>query len=568
MPIVTGGAYDADPKSRTQFHLRLLAQAKNERSSWDTHWRELGQFLQPRATRFTASERNKGSKKHQNIIDNTGTRALRTLAAGLMSGVTSPSRPWFRLGTPDRAQAEEGPVRVWLDEVEALMRRIFSGSNTYRTLHTLYEELGLFGTGVSFVEDNFENVIHHTPLLVGEYCLTTDDNRNVDGMLREFEMTVEQVVRKFGLDRVSPTVKNLYKNNNLLAAVDVVHIVRKREHRDVSKLNSQNMPYCSVYFEPSRNDAGKSGQCLREGGYNSLRVLAPRWVVRGNDVYGESPGMDALGDVKQLQHQQLRKGQAIDYSVDPPLQVPLSYKSAMSSRLPGGIMYIDSTSEQGGIRSAYEANLRLDFLLADIQDVRSRIDAAFFKDLFLMIASDTRNNITATEIAERHEEKLLQLGPVLERVHNELLSPLIDITFDAMVRAKIVPQPPPELEGVNLDVEFISILAQAQKAVGSRSLDKLLQVTTNLAALNPDVLDKIDFDQVVDEYGDMYAISPKVIRSDDDTAALRAQRQQDAAAQQQAATIPVAAEAAKTLGETDVAQAQKAMAAVQEAMGS
>ena len=568
MPIVTGGAYDADPKSRTQFHLRLLAQAKNERSSWDTHWRELGQFLQPRATRFTASERNKGSKKHQNIIDNTGTRALRSLAAGLMSGVTSPSRPWFRLGTPDRAQAEEGPVRVWLDEVEALMRRIFSGSNTYRTLHTLYEELGLFGTGVSFVEDNFENVIHHTPLLVGEYCLTTDDNRNVDGMLREFEMTVEQVVRKFGLDRVSPTVKNLYENNNLLAAVDVVHIVRKREHRDVSKLNSQNMPYCSVYFEPSRNDAGKSGQCLREGGYNSLRVLAPRWVVRGNDVYGESPGMDALGDVKQLQHQQLRKGQAIDYSVDPPLQVPLSYKSAMSSRLPGGIMYIDSTSEQGGIRSAYEANLRLDFLLADIQDVRSRIDAAFFKDLFLMIASDTRSNITATEIAERHEEKLLQLGPVLERVHNELLSPLIDITFDAMVRAKIVPQPPPELEGVELDVEFISILAQAQKAVGSRSLDKLLQVTTNLAALNPEVLDKIDFDQVVDEYGDMYAISPKVIRSDDDTAALRAQRQQDTAAQQQAATIPVAAEAAKTLGETDVAQAQKAMAAVQEAMGS
>ena len=568
MPIVTGGAYDADPKSRTQFHLRLLAQAKNERSSWDTHWRELGQFLQPRATRFTASERNKGSKKHQNIIDNTGTRALRSLAAGLMSGVTSPSRPWFRLGTPDRAQAEEGPVRVWLDEVEVLMRRIFSGSNTYRTLHTLYEELGLFGTGVSFVEDNFENVIHHTPLLVGEYCLTTDDNRNVDGMLREFEMTVEQVVRKFGLDRVSPTVKNLYENNNLLAAVDVVHIVRKREHRDVSKLNSQNMPYCSVYFEPSRNDAGKSGQCLREGGYNSLRVLAPRWVVRGNDVYGESPGMDALGDVKQLQHQQLRKGQAIDYSVDPPLQVPLSYKSAMSSRLPGGIMYIDSTSEQGGIRSAYEANLRLDFLLADIQDVRSRIDAAFFKDLFLMIASDTRSNITATEIAERHEEKLLQLGPVLERVHNELLSPLIDITFDAMVRAKIVPQPPPELEGVELDVEFISILAQAQKAVGSRSLDKMLQVTTNLAALNPDVLDKIDFDQVVDEYGDMYAISPKVIRSDDDTAALRAQRQQDTAAQQQAATIPVAAEAAKTLGETDVAQAQKAMAAVQEAMGS
>jgi hypothetical protein len=567
MPTVTGGAYDADPKNLRQFRLRMLAEAKRERSSWDTHWRELGQFLQPRATRFTASDRNKGNKKHQNIVDNTGTRAVRALSAGLMSGVTSPSRPWFRLGVPDKALSEEGPVRMWLDDVETIMRRIFAASNTYRTLHGLYEELGIFGTGVSFVEDNFENVIHHNQLMVGEYCLNTDDNSNVDGLIREFEMTVDQTVRKFGIDKVSPTVKNLYDNGNLLAAVEVVHMVHRREHRDVRKLDSGNMPYCSVYFEPGRNDAGKPGTNLREGGYNSFRVLAPRWVVRGNDVYGESPGMDALGDVKQLQHQQLRKGQAIDYSVDPPLQVPLSYKSALSSRLPGGLMFVDSTADQGGIRSAYEANLRLDFLLADVKDVRDRIDSAFFKDLFLMIASDTRSNITATEIAERHEEKLLQLGPVLERVHNELLSPLIDIAFDAMVRAKIVPPPPPELEGVELEVEYISILAQAQKAVGSRSLDKLLQVTANLAALNPEVLDKIDFDQVVDEYGNMYAISPKVIRSDEDTAALREQRQQAEAQAQQAAAMPMVAETAKTLGETDPAQAQKSLAAVQAAMG-
>jgi hypothetical protein len=282
-------------------------------------------------------------------------------------------------------------------------------------------------------------------------------------------------------------------------------------------------------------------------------------VVTGNDIYGTSPGMECLGDVKQLQHQQLRKGQAIDYQVNPPITVPTKYREAAKARLPGGVFYVDSQGSNQAIRSAFEVNLNLQHLMLDIQDVRDRIRSSYYADLFMMLANDTRSGITATEVAERHEEKLLMLGPVLERLQNELLSPMIDIAFDYAERAGILPPPPQELEGTELKVEFISVLAQAQRAVAAQGVDRLLGTVGNLAQLKPEVLDKIDFDQVVDDYGDMYGVNPKIVVPDEKVAAIRAQRAQAAQAAQTAAVMPQLVESAKTAGDVNVQGVQDVM---------
>jgi hypothetical protein len=273
--------------------------------------------------------------------------------------------------------------------------------------------------------------------------------------------------------------------------------------------------------------------------------------------------MECLGDVKQLQHQQLRKGQAIDYQVNPPLQVPTKYRETAKARLPGGVFYVDSMGQNTGVRSAFEVRLDLQHLLMDIQDVRERIRSAYYADLFLMLASDNRSGITATEVAERHEEKLLMLGPVLERLHNELLSPLIDTAFDFAARAGILPEAPPELEGLDLNVEFISVLAQAQRAVATQGMDRLLGTVGQMAAVKPEVLDKLDFDQIVDDYGEAYGVNPKVIVPDDAVVALRQQRAQAMQAAQSAATAPQVVESAKTAGEIDVANLQDVLTSLQ-----
>lgn len=533
--------------------LRRLNALKNERDSWRAHWEDIARYLLPRAGRFTATDRNRGDKRHHSIYDNTASVALRVMASGLMSGMTSPARPWFRLTTADKDLMEYAPVRNWLQDVTHVMLQVFGKSNTYRALHSMYGELGAFGTAAVVVQDDFDHIIHCHPLTCGEFYLATDDLGRVDTLYREFEMTVAQLVDKFGEQALTERTRQQYRAGHLDQWVEVVHVIEPRQHYDAKRKTADHLPWASCYFER----AADADEVLRESGFARFPVLAPRWNTTGGDIYGDSPGMEALGDIKQLQHQQLRKAEAIDYQVKPPLQIPDNAKNYEIDTLPGGISVAGGASAQAGIRTAFEVRLDIGALREDIMDVRERIRKSFFSDLFMMLANDTRSGITAREIAERHEEKLLMLGPTLERLHNELLDPLIQIVFgrltDLMAQGVgVLPPPPPEMQGQNLQVEYVSVLAQAQRAVATQSIDRLLGTVGMLAQMHPSVLDKIDLDQVVDEYSEALGAPPRLIVPDDQVQATREQRAQQQQAAQQAAAMQQMAATAKDLAGADM----------------
>jgi hypothetical protein len=541
---------------------RMLARKSalwNERSSWLTHWQEISDYILPRAGRYFVTDRNRGDRRNRNIYDNTGGGALRILAAGMMAGMTSPARPWFRLGISDRDLMESADVKAWLHKVTTLMRDVFARSNTYLALHSGYEELGAFGTDADIILPNFNNVIHHYPLTAGEYAIATDPEGKVNTLYREFQMTLGQMVLQFGIENVSESVKNLHNRGALDQWLTVIHAIEPRTDRDTTKKDARNMRFKSCYFEPAKDNYDKY---LRESGFDQFPGVVSRWVTTGGDIYGTSPGMDSLGDIKQLQHEQLRKSQGIDYQTNPPLQVPTMYKDAARARLPGGIFHIDQSSPTGGVRSAFEVNLNLRDLLEDIVDVRGRIESAFYADLFLMLSRMDRSGVTATEVAERHEEKLLMIGPVLERLHGEKLGPMIDLTFDYCAKANILPPPPPELEGMDLNVEFVSTLAQAQRAVASQSYDRMLGTIGSLAGLFPQARHKVKIFQVVDDYADMYGVNPNIIRSDDEAEEMAAAEAQAAQAAQSMASMPALAGAAKDVGSIDATNMRDVMSAV------
>lgn len=528
----------------------------SERSTWDTIARDACEYIDPDLGRFTTSEQNNGKNKHTRIYDSTGTRALDILAAGMMSGLTSPARPWFRLATPDPDMMEYKPVKLWLNLVTMRMREVFARSNTYRGLHSMYKELGAISTSAILVNDDYDDIIRLHGLTWGEYALATDNRGKVSTLYREFKMTVEQMVNEFGIDNVSLAVKRLYEAHNYDAKVDVVHAIEPNDKRDAYKIDNRNMAFSSCYFEPS----GDGNKFLRESGFKRFRALCPRWEVTSNDVYGKGPGRKALGDIRQLQHEQLRKAEAIDYMVNPPLQVPPDLADGVD-RLPGGVTSTHAATSQGGIRSLFEVRLDLTHLREDIIDVRSRINANFYADLFLMLSMDTRSNITAEEIVKRHEEKMLMLGPVIERVHNEGIEPLIDITFERLMEARVngmpvIPPPPPELEGIDLQVEFVSVLAQAQKMVGMSANSQLINTVAMIANAKQDLSawDKIDTDQFTDVTADILGTDPTLVRSDDEVAQLRQTRAQREQTQQMAAMakpLADAASAARSMSETD-----------------
>lgn len=537
---------------------------KKERSSWLDHYREISDNIQPRRGRYLLTDTNKGDKINQKIIDGTAGDAVRILRSGMMSGLTSPARPWFVLATPDPDMMEYGPVKEWLEIVEQRINMVFARSNLYNSLPTIYEELALFGTAPMAIEEDFDTVIRTQTFTAGEYCIGLNDKLEPNCFAREFRVTVLQTVSWFGLENVSPSTKTAYDNGNYDAWVDIYHLIDENDGRFDMGLQNKR-PFREMYWEKAQND----DKFLQVRGYHEFPIVCPRWDVTSTDIYGRSPGMEALGDVKQLQAEQKRKLEGLDKWVRPPMKGPASLQKQKSSILPGDITYLDETQNGQTFSPVFQVNPDIAAITQDIGMVQERIRRAFYADLFLMMNNSDRRQITAREIDERHEEKLLMLGPVLERLNDELLRPLIDRTFNIMVRASqgawrmgqpgLIPPPPPELENITLEVEYVSILAQAQKSVSTSGVDRLMGFVGSIAQLNPEALDKIDFDETVDKYSNMIGVPVSIVRTDDKVRDLRDQREQKRQEMEAIAMGAQAAESAKTLSQAQVAPDRNAL---------
>ncbi|BBE77428.1 portal protein [Phytobacter sp. MRY16-398] len=536
----------ADNESLKERLEKQFAQLCNDRSSFETHWRELSDFINPRGSRFLTSDVNRDDNRNNRIVDPTGTMAARTLASGMMSGITSPARPWFRLATPDPDMMDYGPVKVWLEVVQRRMNDMFNKSNLYQSLPLLYSSLGIYSTGAMAVLDDDQDIIRTQMFPIGSYHLANSARGSVDTCFRKFSMTVRQLVAEFGLDKVSSSVKGMFDCGNYEKWIEITHAVYPNMDRNTGSLLAKDKPYKSVYYECG----GDEKKLLRESGFDEFPIMAPRWEVNGEDVYGSScPGMLALGQVKALQLEQKRKSQLIDKATNPPMVGPSSLKNQRVSLLPGDITYIDNMTAQDGFKPAYIVNPNTADLLADIQDTRQIINSAFFVDLFMMLQSINTRSMPVEAVIEMKEEKLLMLGPVLERLNDECLNPLIDRAFSIMARKNMLPQPPEVMQGMPLRVEYISVMAQAQKSIGLSSLANTVQFIGQLAAVKPEALDKLNVDQAIDTFSDMSGVSATVILPQEQVDQIRQQRAQQQQQQQAMQMGMAAAQGAKTLSD-------------------
>lgn len=520
-------------KSNRKYFNRRLGALKLERQSFDAHYKDLAKFVQPRRGRFFTSDRNRGGPRHQSIINSQASWALRTARTGLFSGVMNPARPWFRYATDDPDLMEFGPVKVWLGEVEELIRKIFDAGNLYNMAPTMLGELMLFGTGCMLHVDDFNDVARFYTQTVGSYFIAQNQRLEVTTLVRELEMTVEQLVGEFGLTAVSQPVKDQWDRGNYETWHPVVHFIEPNPDFDPRREESRFKAWRSVKYELGNKDSEKF---LSRKGFDRFPAYCPRWETTGEDVYGtDCPAMTALGNIKGLQIEEKRKAQGIAKMVNPPLKGPASLRTATASSLPGGLTTYDMGPGQDKLGPIYMVDPRIQELVLDIEKVEKRIDRDFFVDLFLAISDmegiQPRNTL---ELTQRNEEKLTQLGPVLGRVHGEFLEGLHERVFDQVVAADILPPPPLEVQGEELKVRFISVLAMAQNAIATANIDRLASFTTGLAKAGYETaLDKFDADQAVDEYGHLIGAPAKLIVPDERVAEIRQQRAEQLQQQRQ-----------------------------------
>lgn len=552
-------------KTRRELCEIRLAGMKGARSPYEGDWDEIARLCLPARSdvignsafgTFTGipSVTNRGRRSNRAMYSSKGRRAARVLTAGMTSGLSSPSRPWFKIETRDRDMMEYQPVKEWLAQVERMIYDFLSGSNFYNAAKVGYSELGCFGTEAAvMLEHPIYGAVTHT-LTAGEYWIANDDGLIADTLYRSVPMTVIQMVQSFAWDSLSRQVRDAYDKGNYQLMVKCFHAIEPNDARKPGMIDRRNKSFRSIWWEEGNSD---KRSLLRDSGFDDKPFWAPRWVETGGAaVYGDGPGYDALPDMRELQLAAKRQGRAVDMLNKPPMGAPVGMTNTFLSLDPGTMTYA-AASDLGAVKPLLQPDYR------NIQAIReakaehgSDVMECFYADLFMAISQmDGVQPRNEQELFLRNEEKLTQLGPVVERVNVEKLEVAIDRTFSILERQHRLPPPPEALQGEPLSIDFISTLAQAQRATALSAIQRQAQFVGFLAGLFPGAADKFDADQAIDEFATGAGTPPKIVRSDEVVAKLRADRAAEEQRQQALASMPAVAQgaqAAELLSRTNV----------------
>ena len=535
----------AENRERIKELERTRKRMERIRAPWEPEWRDIGTYICPRKGRFFSTDATRGaSTPNQKAPNPVPLFANKVFASGMQGGLTSPMRPWLLLRLHDQELNRRDAVKIYLNECTTRMLTVLAGSNFYDSAYSVYFELGAFGTASMWIEEDFDDIVRFRTQAIGEFSLDTDARGRVRTVARTFTLPADQVAGKWP-DTCGGEITAMAENSPD-ADIEIVHLVRERAKRDPRKQDAMSMPFESVYYVAGRQIV------LSESGYSEWPCPTPRFETTGPDKWGGSPGKDMVKLAALLQNMEFTYMRLAHKAADPPMRVPSTFERKLNT-LPGGNTPVDA--DEKSISPLYlvdpAAMARLE---TKIEKTEQLLRIGFYNDLFRAISDDNRSNITKAEIDERVSEKMVLIGPTIDRMINEFLKPTVVRVFNIMDRSGILPPPPPEIQGLPIEIEFTSPLAQAQKAAGTQALRSFSSFVGELAKLNPAALDKLSFDETIDLYAEAIGVPPKAVVSTEDANAMRSERAKMQQAQERAAAMQRDAEAVRKLSGVDLSQ--------------
>lgn len=556
-------------------------QMMRDRRDYMDWWRKLSDMFAPNRGRFSVDELPRKRAVRFN------TRAMQIpdeFAAGMKSGLTSPSRPWFTLTLYDTGLAEAEGIKAWLTEVQDIMQGTMIRSNLYDQLYDVYKEQGIFGTGALLIEEDDEDVIHAQSLTIGSYAIGVDRRGRVNKFARQFRQTLRQLAEEFGEDKLPQELRHRLKEKPDNTRYELRSLIAPSEEYRQNDGVSGKFRYSSYwwlkgYLEP---------EFLKVSGYHEFPVMVPRWRIINDDLYGrEQPGDTGYDDAVTLQQLEVDERAAIKKVITPPVVVPSTLTQGDLRDYPGGVTIYDPVGDGSApaITPLYQVKLDHKSVAEKRLELIQHLEQIFHVDMFKMWTTDMRQGRTATEIQVREQEKMFMLGALIERQMSEMLDPMIERIAGIMSRRGMFPDPPEELQGMSVKIEYMSILANIQKQASYSGIELLVNMAGLMAQMqagagrSPDILDKIDCDEIVDQIADMYILPAGVVLGDDRVAELREQRKQaEAQAQQQAQMMaegqamadaaPKVAGAMQSLSETPMPEGGNALQGLGDMMSA
>ena len=494
--------------------LKRFDRLKSQRQNWESHWQEVADYMQPRKADVTKS-RSKGDKRTELIFDSSPLQSVELLAASLHGMLTNPSTPWFSLRFKEYEMENEDEAKEWLEDATEVMYSAFNKSNFQQEIFELYHDLITFGTAAMFIEEDDDDVLKFSTRHINEMYIAENDKGRIDTVFRKFKLSARSAIQKFG--NVSNNIAVIAKKDPY-EDVEILHAVYPRSDFDPKKQDKANMPFASVYLE-----AG-SGDELSVSGFREFPFVVPRYLKASHEIYGRSPAMTALPDVKMLNEMSKTTIKSAQKQVDPPLLVPDDGFILPVRTVPGGLNFYRSGTRDRIETLNIGANTPLGLNMEEQR--RNSIRNAFYVNQLMMQQGP---QMTATEVIQRNEEKMRLLGPVLGRLQSELLKPLIDRCFALILRKNLFRPAPEFLSGKDIEIEYVSPLAKAQKSTELQSIMRAIEIMGSLANVAP-VFDHINMDKLVRHLADIVGVPQKILKPQSE---LNAQREEAQAQQQQ-----------------------------------
>ena len=508
--------------------LKRYDRLKAQRQNWESHWQEVADYMQPRKADVTKT-RSKGDKRTELIFDGSPLQSVELLAASLHGMLTNPSTPWFSLRFKQNDMENEDEAKEWLEDATEVMYAAFNKSNFQQEIFELYHDLITFGTAAMFIEEDDEDILKFSTRHINEIFIAENDKGRIDTVFRKFSLSARAVIQKFGDVSMNIMTK---ANKDPYEEVEIMHAVYPRSDFDPKKQDKQNMPFESVYLD------AESGDELSVSGFREFPFVVPRYLKASHEIYGRSPAMTALPDVKMLNEMSKTTIKSAQKQVDPPLLVPDDGFMLPVRTVPGGLNFY-----RAGTRDRIEplnigANTPLGLNMEEQR--RDSIRNAFYVNQLMMQSGP---QMTATEVIQRNEEKMRLLGPVLGRLQSELLKPLIDRAFSLLIRKDLFGPIPEFLSGQDIEIEYVSPLAKAQKSAELQSIMRGIEIMGQLSNVAP-VFDHLNMDKLVKHLMDIVGVPQKVLKSSSELQDEREQAQQQQAQQQQMNQMQQVAESA------------------------
>ena len=467
-------------------------------------WQDLADYFLPRSVRFLSRNVNKQPAKNRKIKDSTPLIAVRNFSSGMMSGATSPATNWFKVRVRGFESETSYEVKSWCSKVESLLRDIFNSSNLYRVLPSVYKQLGVFGISALALQEDETSIFRCQLLPIGSYRIARNSKGEIDTICRVYMETAKNLYDAFGEENVSKNVLNAIHSNRYEEMFEVVHFVEPNKDFMPDSLWAKDKAFVSVYYEYVSTEE----KFLSKSGFDKFPYAIFESEINGEDVYPcECPGVNALPDVKQLMSMVIDEGKAVKKMISPTYKGPASLKNKKMVDAPAA--FIEEDENGRGLSPVYEVNPRVLEVESIIEKLKQSIKEIFYNDLFAMILNTAERSRTATEVNELKEEKMVLLSPLLQQIHNGL-NIIIDWVFNECIKLNILPEPPSEIMGANMDIEFVSTLAQAQKAIKISAMERFTTFAINLAnTMDSSLTKKINASKMIDDYADYANISPE-----------------------------------------------------------